>query len=89
MDLKGATEQLQRPQRGLGRLEWPDTKEVEFQVPHGELIDLLRANGFEIDRLVELYAPEHAKTHDYYGYVTAEWARNWPDAEIWVASKHG
>ena len=89
MDLNGITEQLQRPQHGLGRLEWPDTKEVEFQVPHGELIDLLRASGFEVDRLVELFAPEDAKTHDYYGYVTAEWARNWPDAEIWVASKRG
>jgi SAM-dependent methyltransferase len=87
MDLDGVTEHLQRPQHSLGRLEWPDTKEVEFQVPHGELIALLRANGFEIDRLVELYAPKHAKTHDYYGYVTAEWARKWPDAEIWVASK--
>jgi ubiquinone/menaquinone biosynthesis C-methylase UbiE len=87
MDLDGITEQLQRPQRGLGRLEWPDTNEVEFHVPHGELIDLLHANAFEVDRLVELYAPEHAKTHDYYGHVTAEWARNWPAEEIWVARK--
>lgn len=89
MDLDGITEHLQRAQHSLGRIEWPDTKEVEFQVPHGELIDLLRANGFEVDRLVELFAPEDAKTHDYYGHVTAEWARNWPDAEIWVASKRG
>jgi ubiquinone/menaquinone biosynthesis C-methylase UbiE len=87
MDLEGITEHLQRAQHTLGRIEWPDTKEVEFQVPHGELIDLLRSNGFEVDRLVELFAPEDAKTHDYYGYVTAEWARSWPDAEIWVASK--
>ncbi len=87
MDLEGITEQLQRQQRGLGRLEWPDTKEVEFQPPHGELIDLLHANGFEVDRLLELYAPEDAKTHNYYGHVTAEWARKWPAEEIWVARK--
>jgi ubiquinone/menaquinone biosynthesis C-methylase UbiE len=87
MALDGITEQLQRPQRGLGRLEWPDTKEVEFHVPHGELIDLLHANGFEIDRLVELYAPEDAKTHEYYGHVTPEWARTWPADEIWVTRK--
>jgi SAM-dependent methyltransferase len=87
MDLDGITEHLQRPQRGLGRLEWPDTKEVEFHVPHGELIDLLRGSGFEVDRLVELYAPEAAKTHDYYGHVTADWARKWPAEEIWTAHK--
>jgi SAM-dependent methyltransferase len=87
MDLDGITEHLQRPQRGLGRLEWPDTKEVEFHLPHGELIDLLGGSGFEVDRLVELYAPEDAKTHDYYGHVTAEWARKWPAEEIWAAHK--
>jgi SAM-dependent methyltransferase len=87
MDLGGITEHLQRSQRDLGRVEWPDTDEVEFHVPHGELIDILRANGFELDRLVELYAPEDAKTHEYYGYVTAEWARKWPAEEIWVAHK--
>jgi len=87
MDLEGSTEQLRRPQRGLGRLEWPDTHEVEFHLPHSELIELLRANGFDIERLIELYAPEGAKTHDYYGYVAAEWARRWPAEEIWIARK--
>jgi SAM-dependent methyltransferase len=87
MDLEGSTERLQRPQRNLGRLEWPDTKEVEFHVPHGELIDLLRENGFDLERLIELYAPEGAKTHDFYGYVTAEWASKWPAEEIWTARK--
>jgi ubiquinone/menaquinone biosynthesis C-methylase UbiE len=87
MALDGITDQLQRPQRSIAQLEWPDTKEVEFHAPHGELIDLLRGNGFEVERLVELYAPEDAKTHEYYGYVTAEWARQWPAEEIWVARK--
>jgi SAM-dependent methyltransferase len=87
MSLEGITEQLQRPQRELGRLEWPDTKEVEFHLPHGELIDLLRANGFTVERLLELYAPEGAETHTYYAYVTAEWASKWPSEEIWVARK--
>ena len=87
MDLEGSTERLQRPQRGLGRLEWPDTNEVEFHVPHGELIDLLRANGFDLERLIELYAPERATTHEFYGYVSAEWASQWPAEEIWAARK--
>jgi hypothetical protein len=87
MDLEGITEQLQRPQRDLGRLEWPDTQEVEFHAPHGELIDLLRESGFVVERLTELFAPEGAKTHEYYGYVTAEWASKWPAEEIWIARK--
>lgn len=87
MALDGITDRLQRPQRSIGQLEWPDTKEVEFHAPHGELIDVLRENGFEVERLVELYAPDDATTHEYYGYVTAEWARQWPAEEIWVARK--
>jgi SAM-dependent methyltransferase len=80
-------ETLQRPQAGLHRLDWPDTGEVEFHLGHGDWIDLLRANRFEIERLVELYAPEDAVTHTYYNYVTPDWARKWPAEEIWVARK--
>jgi SAM-dependent methyltransferase len=89
MDLEGTTTRLQRPQRGLRRIEWPDTHEVEFHMGHGEWIDLLRANGFELMRLVELFAPDDAETHSYYKYVTADWARRWPAEEIWVARRHG
>ena len=81
-----ASERLQRPQFGMHRFEWPDGG-VEFHLPHGEWIDVLRANGFEIERLVELQAPADAKTHEYYAYVTADWARKWPAEEIWVARK--
>lgn len=83
----GVTETLQRPQRGLNRIEWPDTGEVEFQLPHGELIAVLRGSGFDVERLVELYAPDDAETHAYYGYVSADWGRKWPADEIWVARK--
>jgi SAM-dependent methyltransferase len=85
--LERAVEQLQRPQRGLHRVEWPDTGEVEFHPPHGELIDILTAGGFGLERLVELYAPDEAETHSYYDYVTPEWGRQWPAEEIWVARK--
>jgi SAM-dependent methyltransferase len=74
---------LQRPQFGLRRLEWPEGG-VEFQLPHGELIDVLRASDFEVLRLIELQAPASASTHDYYSYVSAEWAKQWPSEEIWV-----
>jgi SAM-dependent methyltransferase len=85
--LDGAKEQLQRAQRGLCKIEWPDTGEVEFHLPAGELIELLRANGFQLERLLELYAPDDAETHSYYDFVTAEWARQWPSEEIWAARK--
>jgi SAM-dependent methyltransferase len=75
---------LQRPQFGMHRFEWPEGG-VEFHLAHGEWIDVLRASGFEIERLVELQAPADAETHDFYAYVTADWARNWPSEEIWVA----
>jgi SAM-dependent methyltransferase len=82
-----ALETLQRPQRGLCRIDWPDTGEVEFHLGHGDWIDLLRVSGFDLERLLELYAPEGAETHAHYDFVTAEWARNWPAEEIWAARK--
>jgi SAM-dependent methyltransferase len=87
VSLERVEESLQRPQGELSRIEWPDTAEVEFHPPHGELIDILRSNGFEIERLIELTAPDGAETHAYYGYVSADWARKWPAEEIWVALK--
>jgi len=89
MAMEGVGEQLARPQFGLRKHEWSDTHEVEFHLAHGDWIDLLRANGFEIERLVELYAPPESETHTYYKYVSAEWARKWPADEIWVARKRG
>jgi ubiquinone/menaquinone biosynthesis C-methylase UbiE len=89
MALEGITTQLVRPLREMYRIEWPDTNEVEFHLPPGELIDLLRASGFQVERMIELYAPEDAKTHEYYKWVTADWARQWPHEEIWVATKRG
>jgi SAM-dependent methyltransferase len=81
-----ASETLQHPQFGMHRFEWPEGG-VEFHLPHDEWIDLLRGNGFEIERLVEIQAPADAETHHRYSYVTAEWARKWPCEEIWVARK--
>ncbi|HEX6763244.1 MAG TPA: class I SAM-dependent methyltransferase [Gaiellaceae bacterium] len=81
-----AKESLQRPLFGLHRIEWPEGG-VEFHLPHGEWIALLRANGFDVERLVEIQAPRDAETHPYYAYVTAEWAKRWPCEEIWIARK--
>jgi SAM-dependent methyltransferase len=78
-------EALRAPQAALGRIEWPDS--VEFQPSHGAWIRALRRHGFAVEDLVEVQAPASAVTHEYYTYVSAEWAQRWPAEEIWVALK--
>jgi SAM-dependent methyltransferase len=82
----GTSEVLQRPQRDMYRFDWPDG-EVGFHLGHGDMFQVLRESGFEVENLVELYAPEDAETHPYYSYITADWARQWPAEEIWAARK--
>jgi SAM-dependent methyltransferase len=87
-DVGPVEERLLRPQFGMYRFLWPENDgAVEYHLPTGELIDLLRANGFVVERLVELQAPAGAETHEFYDDVTADWARRWPAEEIWVARK--
>ena len=77
-----AKEHLVHPQFGMKRFEFPEGG-VEFHLPHGEWIRLLRGCGFVLDDLIEVRAPEDATTD--FGYVTAEWARRWPSEEVWLA----
>ena len=46
-----------------------------------------RVKGEPIAQQLELQAPPDAETHEHYDYVPAEWAKNWPSEEIWVARK--
>jgi hypothetical protein len=85
-DPEGTSETLQRPQRGMRRIAWSDGG-VEFHLGHGDMFALLHETGFEVERLVELFAPEGAATHEYYDFVTADWAGKWPSEEIWAARK--
>ena len=48
---------------------------------------MLRDNGFEIERLSSSMRPKTRRRHEFYDYVTPEWARKWPAEEIWVARK--
>lgn len=79
-----ATERLLRPAFGLHRVEWPDGS-INFYLPHGDWIRLLRGSGFEIEDLVEIRPPENATTR--YPFVALEWARQWPCEEIWKARR--
>ena len=49
---------------------------------------LLRATGFDIERLVEIQAPPDATT-TYTGLATPEWASKWPSEEAWFVRKRG
>jgi hypothetical protein len=49
------------------------------------MIRLLRASGFDVVDLVELYPPEGATTS--YPFVTPAWAARWPTEEVWVAER--
>ena len=74
----------QRPYFQLHRVNLPQT--VEFQLPYGEWVRLFRANGFEVERLIELPAPRNARSR----FLTRQeirWARQWPLETIWSVRK--
>jgi SAM-dependent methyltransferase len=77
-DVGNVTETLQRDQFGMYRHRWPDSPGTEYHLSHGDWIRLLRANGFEIEDLIELQPPADAATPEYYDEVPIEWARRWP-----------
>ncbi|HEX3478383.1 MAG TPA: methyltransferase domain-containing protein [Kofleriaceae bacterium] len=84
-DNVAATDRLVRPLRGMHRLTWSEPSGVEFHISPGEQIRLLRRSGFEIEDLIEVYAPEGGTTR--HPFVTAAWANRWPSEEIWKARK--
>lgn len=76
---------LLRPQRGLHRIDWPGDDGTEYGLSHGDWLRLLRANGFEVLDLIELYPAPGVEHHAYYDHVSPEWAAQWPAEELWVA----
>ena len=81
-------ERLVRPLRGMKRLDWTsDGPSTEFHISASDLFQLLRRTGFDVLDFRELYAPDDAVDHPYYSYVPAEWAKRWPNEEIWRARK--
>jgi SAM-dependent methyltransferase/GNAT superfamily N-acetyltransferase len=76
---------LQRAQRGLHHVRWPDTDSSEFHISHGDMIRILRRSGLEVLDLIELYADPDATTS--YPFLDAAWASQWPHEEVWIARK--
>jgi len=59
---------------------------VEYQLPYGAWIDVLRRNRMIVEDLIELQPPDGATT-TYPELVPLEWARRWPAENIWKARK--
>lgn len=78
-----AGQQLRRPQSTLHRLDDPSGG-VNFHLPTSPMIRLLRQSGFIIDDIAELYVSPDAVSQ--WDYVDAQWASQWPSAEVWRAT---
>jgi SAM-dependent methyltransferase len=78
---------LLRDYFGMHRFEWSDDDSVNFYLGYADWIRLFRANGLQLERLVEIQAPEDAKPHRYEALPGPDWARRWPSEDIWVARK--
>lgn len=70
----------------FGMYRWEEDDGVEYQLPYGEWIRLFRANGFEVEDLIELRPGPRARS-TYAGWVDLDWARRWPGENIWKVRK--
>lgn len=84
-DVGAATDRLLRPQAGLHQMSWESDPGVEFHLSHGDWLRLLRVCDFEVEDLVEVYAPEDAQSDN--DSVPTQWTRQWPVEEIWFAKR--
>jgi ubiquinone/menaquinone biosynthesis C-methylase UbiE len=83
---------LHRDYFGMHRFEWHEERgtvdAIEFDLNHGDMLRLLRANGFEVEDMIELRPPDGEPPFAD-PFVAVEWARRWPSVEAWKARKLG
>jgi SAM-dependent methyltransferase len=77
------TRKLQIDYGQLGRMALEEGT-IDWVLPPGAWIRVLRANGFDVEDLVELCAREGAST-TYTEFAPPKWARRWPAEWIWKA----
>ena len=75
---------LRRDYFGLHELDYGEV--VTYELPYGEWIRLFRANGLDVEDLIEPRPAEDA-TSTYWDEVERDWARRWPSESIWKARK--
>ena len=71
----------------FGMRKW-DEETVDFMLPYGEWIRLFRANGFEVEDLIEPRPAARAST-TYPWYAPLAWARRFPVECLWKLTKRG
>jgi SAM-dependent methyltransferase len=71
---------------GLHRFD--EGEGINYQLPYGEWIRLLRANGLVVEELIEP-RPVKDATSTYRRPEERDWARRWPSESIWKARKTG
>ena len=69
----------------FGMRRW-DEETVDFNRPYGEWIRLFRANGFDVEDLIEPRPPANGRT-TYAWFATLEWSRRWPCESLWKLRK--
>jgi SAM-dependent methyltransferase len=74
---------LFRPLFGMHKVEWPDEDAVEFHLPQGKMIDLLRDCDLMVEQLIEIRPPLDATTR--FRHISLDWARRFPCEEVWRA----
>jgi SAM-dependent methyltransferase len=79
------TRKLQIDYADLGRLALEEGT-IDWVLPPGSWIRVLRANGFDIEDLRELLVgPDASTTYD--DFAPPKWARRWPAEWIWKARR--
>ena len=81
-----AGERLLRGYAEARRVRWPGGG-VEFHPSHGDWVRLLRAAGFAVEAMHEVFAPAGDGDHPFYEIVSRDWAGRWPAEELWVATR--
>lgn len=79
-------QRLERAYFGIHRASFGDDEAIEFELPYGEWIRVLRESGLVVEALVEVRPPEGARS-TYRNAEETEWARRWPMEQIWKARK--
>jgi SAM-dependent methyltransferase len=58
---------------------------IEFHATHSEWLQMLRAEGLVLEKVIETRPQPHAKPR--FEFASVHWARRWPSEEIWIARK--
>ncbi|AIE87292.1 class I SAM-dependent methyltransferase [Fimbriimonas ginsengisoli] len=79
-----AKPELVNDYRKIERMDWDDG--IEFHMPTGDMLRLLRASGFDVVDFIELF-PRADTPPTRFEYIDLEWSHRWPAEEMWCAVK--